>query len=223
MEIKVVHNVLKANDEFAAQTRALLREKGVLTVNLISSPGSGKTTLLERTVEALHEDWSLAVIEGDLATTRDAERIAHYGIPALQINTDGGCHLDAHLVQRCVRDLDLDRLDLLFIENVGNLVCPVGFDLGEDYKVGIMSVAEGDDKAAKYPRLFREAALVVLNKIDLLPYVDFDVDRFRADVAAINANVPVLEMSCRTGEGIEAWLEWLRSGVENKSDGREGS
>ncbi|HIE52789.1 MAG TPA: hydrogenase nickel incorporation protein HypB [Armatimonadetes bacterium] len=210
MEIKIVRNVLRANDEVAARNRALLRQHGVFTVNLISSPGSGKTTLLERTLEALGEKWRLAIIVGDLATTRDAERIGRYGVPTVQINTEGACHLEAHLVARCLADLDLSHLEVLFIENVGNLVCPVGYDLGEEVKVGLVSVTEGDDKAAKYPRLFREAGCVVVNKTDLLPYVDFSRERFRAEVAAINARVPVLELSCRTGEGLDQWFSWLQ-------------
>ncbi|HNR29736.1 MAG TPA: hydrogenase nickel incorporation protein HypB [Candidatus Hydrogenedentes bacterium] len=211
MEIRVVEKVLKVNDELAQAVRDRLRPLGVATVNMISAPGSGKTTLIERAVEALGAARRIQVIEGDPDTTLDAERIAATGAPVVQINTAGGCHLEANLVLRALEQLDLAPGDLLVIENVGNLVCPVSFDLGEDKRVAVVSVTEGHDKPAKYPKLFRCADLVVLNKIDLLPHVDFDVARFREYVEKLQPGVPVLDVSCRTGEGVDAWADWLRA------------
>jgi hydrogenase nickel incorporation protein HypB len=208
MRVDVVHNVLKLNDALAAQIRSRLHERGIFTLNLISAPGSGKTTLLERTLAHFGERLGQAVIVGDLATSRDAERLAQFA-RCVQINTDGGCHLDAAMVANALDTLDLDGVEVLYIENVGNLVCPVGFDLGHDAKVGVISVTEGEDKVAKYPRLWREADVVLLNKIDLLPYVPFDRDRFYADLRDINGTVPVIEVAAAKGEGLEAWFAWV--------------
>lgn len=219
MEIRVVEKVLKVNDELAQAVRDRLRPLGVATINMISAPGSGKTSLIERAVQALEGVRRVSVIEGDPDTTLDAERIAATGAPVVQINTAGGCHLEANLVLRALGQLDLAAGDLLVIENVGNLVCPVSFDLGEDKRVAVVSVTEGHDKPAKYPKLFRCADLVILNKIDLLPYVDFDNARFREYVEKLQPGVTVLEVSCRTGQGIEAWAAWLRALVPQGAEG----
>ncbi|MBI2302129.1 MAG: hydrogenase nickel incorporation protein HypB [Armatimonadetes bacterium] len=208
MRVDVVHNVLKLNDALAAQIRARLHAAGIFTLNVISAPGSGKTTLLERTLAHFGAEIGQAVIVGDLATSRDAERLAPFA-RAVQVNTDGGCHLDAAMVANALEALDLTGVELLWVENVGNLVCPVGFDLGHDVKVGLLSVPEGEDKVAKYPRLWREADAVLLNKVDLLPYVSFDRERFYADLRAINETVPVFEVQATTAETLRGWFEWV--------------
>ena len=209
-EIRVVQNILRANEELAGQVRRRLTEAGVVSFNLIGSPGAGKTALLERTLPALKDDVRLAVIEADCATSRDAERVAALGVEVVQVNTGKGCHVPAQLVLRALEGLALDDLDLLLIENVGNLVCPSELDIGETAKIAVISVAEGDDKPQKYPMLFRQAAAVVLNKIDLAPYTPFDRERFESDLRGVNAAVPLFGVSCTTGEGIDAWAAWLR-------------
>ncbi|MCC7491772.1 MAG: hydrogenase nickel incorporation protein HypB [Fimbriimonadaceae bacterium] len=208
MRVDVVHNVTKLNDAMAQQIRETLREKRIFCLNLISSPGSGKTTILERTLDHLRDELRCAVIVGDLATSIDAYRMAEYA-PTIQINTDGGCHLDAAMVSTALESLKLDELDVLFIENVGNLVCPVGFDLGQDVKVGILSVTEGEDKVAKYPRIWREASIVLLNKIDLAPFVFFNRTKFYADLEQVNALLPVIEMSATKGDGVSRFCDWI--------------
>jgi hydrogenase nickel incorporation protein HypB len=209
MEVKIVRRLLKANDEWAEKIRNLLLASRVFSVNLISSPGSGKTTLLEQTVDRLKDKYKMLVLEGDIATTRDADRINKHGIPAIQLITEGSCHLDANLVYKALEEIDLPEMDIVFIENVGNLVCPSEFDLGEAAKVAVLSVPEGDDKLLKYPKLFREASCVILNKIDLLPYLDFKKDQFYADLKQLNPTIPVFEISCRTQEGLDSWIQWL--------------
>lgn len=211
MEIKVVKRILEANEQHAEVVRQRLREAGVVSLNLISAPGSGKTSLIEATIRALRGKVRLGVIEGDPDTTRDAERIARLDVPVVQINTEGGCHLEATMVLRALEEMALDGLQLLFIENVGNLVCPVVFDLGETYRVAVVSAAEGHDKPAKYPALFRTAHVTVLNKVDLIPYLDFDEAQFTADVRRLNPQMPILRVSCRTGEGISEWVQWLEA------------
>ena len=220
MKIKILRKVMEANDEIAMQIRNLLREKSVLAFNLIGSPGSGKTSLLERTIEKLKPQLSIAVVEGDIATTRDAERIARLDVPVVQLHTDGECHLHANLVRQSLSDLNLEDIDILFIENVGNLVCPVEFDIGEFAKVGVLSVAEGDDKPLKYPLLFRKSGCIVLNKIDLLPYVNFERTQFYSDIEKIDSTLKVIEVSCRTGEGIEDWVIWIQE-MQSKCVKRE--
>lgn len=210
MEIKVVERVMKVNDELAGQVRAQLAASGLRALNLISAPGSGKTSLIEAALRFAGPSFRIGVIEGDPDTTLDAERIAACGAPVVQINTAGGCHLEANLVLQALAQLDLAALDLLVIENVGNLVCPVSFDLGEAARVAVVSTTEGHDKPAKYPKLFRTADVVVLNKVDLLPHVDFDVDALRGYVERLKPGVPVLDVSCRTGQGVEDWVAWLR-------------
>ena len=186
MEIRIMKNILDRNQNKADEVRNLLAEKKVKMVNIISSPGAGKTTLLERTCEALGGKIRIGIIEGDVTTDRDAQRLKKYNIPIVVINTEGGCHLDSHSISKVIGMFDLDKLDLLFVENVGNLICPSEFDLGEDFKLAVVSTAEGDDKPAKYPRLFSEAGAVILNKTDLLPYTNFNTEAFKADLAAIN-------------------------------------
>lgn len=215
MKVDVIHKVMKMNDEVAGSVRRRLEECGMAAINLISGPGSGKTSLIESAARAANGCLRLGVIEGDPDTALDAERIARCEVPVVQINTGGGCHLEANLVDRALDRLPLAELDLLIIENVGNLVCPVEFDLGESRRVAVVSTAEGHDKPAKYPKLFRTADLVVLNKIDLLPHVDFDVDAFLAYVNDLRPGVTVLQTSCRTGAGIGAWMAWLKDTARN--------
>ncbi|WP_374288549.1 hydrogenase nickel incorporation protein HypB [Desulfovibrio desulfuricans] len=220
MQIPVVRNVLEANEKMAGHVRRLLSEKGILALNLISSPGAGKTTLLERTLSDLAGEFRMAVVEGDLQTDNDARRVAATGAQAVQINTDGGCHLDSNMILTSLESLDLSGVDILFIENVGNLVCPVEFDCGEDAKVALLSVTEGDDKPEKYPLLFNLAKALVLNKTDLLPYVDFDLARARSFATKLNKELDIFEVSCRKGDGLEGWYNWLRSMRAAKKEGR---
>jgi hydrogenase nickel incorporation protein HypB len=209
INVKVLKNVLEANDTLAARIRQQLTAVKVTAINLISAPGAGKTSLLERTLPLLKPRYRLGVLEGDIATTRDADRIAKLGVPVVQLLTGGTCHLEAPLVQRGLGELNLNALDLVFIENVGNIACPAEFDLGEKAKVGILSVTEGHDKPGKYPLLFHEVAALVLNKIDLLPHTDFDKAAFLADFRKLNATAPVFEVSCKTGHGLSEWAHWL--------------
>lgn len=209
--VPIVKPLLERNDAEARHNREHLDEHGVFAVNLMSAPGSGKTRLLEATVCALNAEWPCAVIEGDLETDNDAARIRRHGVPAVQITTGSACHLDAHMVHEALHELDLDGLDLLFIENVGNLVCPASFALGAHRNVVLVSVTEGDDKPAKYPVMFRAADLVLVSKVDLLGAVDdFDVRNIARHVRAIGNPAPVIAISARSGEGVDQWLEWLR-------------
>jgi hydrogenase nickel incorporation protein HypB len=202
--------VLAKNDQLAQANRHWLAEREILAVNLMSSPGSGKTTLLERTIRDLDGDLPVSVIEGDQETQFDARRIQATGCRAIQINTGAGCHLDADMVARGLRMLEPPSASVVVVENVGNLVCPALFDLGEAARVVVTSVTEGADKPLKYPQMFRAADLVLLNKIDLLPYVDFDVDRFTDDARSLNPRVAVLPLSATKGDGVPEWLDWLR-------------
>ncbi len=215
MKVNVVENVLKVNDELAAKVRERLQAAAVSAINFISAPGSGKTTLIECALRNGIGGTAIGVIEGDPDTSLDAERIAALDTPVVQVNTAGGCHLEANLIMRALESFDLESLDLLLIENVGNLVCPVSFDLGETKRVAVVSTPEGHDKPAKYPMLFRVADLVVLNKVDLLPYLDFDEEFFTNAVRKLNPGAPILRVSCRSGEGIGGWREWLRSCVRS--------
>ena len=207
--VTVRQNVMKANDEVAGANRRRLEETATLAVNLISSPGSGKTTLLERTIERLKDRWSLAVIAGDVQTERDADRLRKYGIPVLAIETGGSCHLDARQVANVLEPLDLSGIDLLLIENVGNLVCPSAYDLGEEMKVVLVSVAEGEDKPWKYPAIFRRAGALVVTKIDLAPYVNASVARIIDAARSYQRDLPAFPTSGYTGEGLEDWVAWL--------------
>lgn len=215
-EVRLEKNILGANEMLARRNRAAFNQQNLLVINLMSSPGSGKTTILERTIETLGGKLRLGVIEGDLYTDQDAQRIENKGAPVVQINTEGACHLDASMVGRAYEQLKSLPLDVVFIENVGNLVCPAEFDLGEDLRAVVVSVAEGHDKITKYPLIFREAAVILVNKIDLLPYTDFSLDKFNSDIRSINPWAPVFQVSGRTGEGIQEWCEWLAGEVLKK-------
>lgn len=210
MKINVVQNVLAANDAVARDNRQRMEVAGVLAVNITSAPGSGKTTLLEKTIPALAPDLRSAVIVGDLQTSRDAERLQDLAVEVAQINTEGGCHLSATMVRAALDTLKLDNIAFLFIENVGNMVCPAGFDLGEHARVAMLSVPEGDDKVAKYPTLFQPADVILLNKIDLSELLGHNVNQIRKDLAHINTRAPLIEISSKTGEGMGLWLDWLR-------------
>ncbi len=216
MEIKVMKNILDRNQNRANEVRNLLAEKQVVMINLISSPGAGKTTLLEKTLGELTLKYRVAVIEGDITTDRDARRLQKFNIPIVVINTEGGCHLDSHSISKALGSFSLDDLDVIFVENVGNLICPSQFDLGETFKLAIVSTAEGDDKPAKYPMLFREARGVVLNKMDLIDYTNFSLENFKKDLQMINPALPLLEISCTRGDGMQGWFEWIVKQVENK-------
>lgn len=215
-----MQDILGENDKVAAAVHERLAAQRVFVLNLLGSPGSGKTTLLEKTMAALKDEMKMAVIEGDLFTSKDAERIARHGVPVIQINTSGGCHLDAPMVEKALADLPTEGLDLLVIENVGNLVCPAEFALGEDAKAVVLSVTEGNDKPMKYPLIFKESALTILNKIDLVPYTDFDVAAAENDIGTIHPGASVLPLSARTGEGMAAWLDWLRERVRERGAAR---
>jgi hydrogenase nickel incorporation protein HypB len=209
MKVKVVTRILEANDRIAEENRKRFKEAGVYVVNLMGAPGAGKTTLLERTISALKPHLMIGVIEGDIVGSDDAERISALDVPVVQINTGGACHLDANMVSEVLSELPLKDLDLLIIENVGNLVCPAEFMVGEDMKIMVLSVAEGHDKPLKYPLMFRESSALVLNKIDLLPYMNTDMNKVRNDSLALNPKLKIFEVSCSTGTGIEAWAQWL--------------
>jgi len=219
MKISVVRNILEANDRIAQQNRDLFNENGLFVINLMSSPGAGKTSLLERTIDALRNELKMGVIEGDIQSSQDAERVAAKGVPAVQINTDGACHLDGNMIRDTFGEFNFQEIDLLVVENVGNLVCPAEFKVGEDYKVMILSVTEGDDKPAKYPLMFHESKVLLINKIDLVPYVDCSVEKIEEDSLKINPDLTIFRISCKTGEGLEAWYDWLREQVISKKPG----
>ena len=221
MEIPIVRNVLEANDRIAHDLRDIFAKHKILVLNLISSPGSGKTSLLERTLRDLKQEFCMAVIEGDLQTDNDARRVAATGAKAVQINTDGGCHLDGNMIAEALKSFDLNEIDILFVENVGNLVCPVEFDCGEDAKVALLSAAEGDDKPEKYPRLFQLAQVMIINKIDLLDYVDFSVENAARHAKVLNNDLQVFELSCKTAVGLEAWYAWLRNALLTKRNSQK--
>ena len=202
-------NILSANDEIAALNREMFARHGVIVMNLMGSPGSGKTTLLEKTLTNLVGKINVAVIEGDLFTAKDAQRIERLGVDVIQINTAGGCHLDAAMIRKACESLDMDALDLLIVENVGNLVCPAEFDIGENFKAVVLSITEGDDKPLKYPLIFKESAAVVLNKIDLLPFTNFDMQSAREDLTTLHPTIKIFETSCTRGDGLELWTQWL--------------
>jgi len=214
--ITVERKILQKNDEVAAANRQTFTNSGLFTINLVSSPGAGKTTLLERTLEKITGQMRISVVEGDVQTDNDARRIAAYDIPVVQIVTNGACHLEAQLVKDAVVNLPLADTDLLIIENVGNLVCPASYDLGEDMKVVLFSTTEGDDKPLKYPKMFRVADVCVINKTDLLPYIEFDIQKARENALNINPNLTIFEISAKTGEGMDAWLKWLAGEVERR-------
>jgi hydrogenase nickel incorporation protein HypB len=211
-KIPVEKKVLSENDKLAADIRAQLKQRSIVALNLVSSPGSGKTSLLERTLGALNNTLRIGLIAGDVQTENDANRLKRAGGKMVRpIVTGGACHLDAKMVSRVLPEIDLDKIDLLFIENVGNLVCPSSYDLGEDMKVVLISTTEGDDKPLKYPGMFRRSSVMVINKIDLLGSSDFDMNRVKENARSINADLKTFEVSCRTGEGLEAWYAWIKS------------
>ncbi len=209
MKIDVVKNILNANEQMAAENKRLFEKRGIIAVNIMASPGAGKTSLILRTIEGLGRP--IAVIEGDIASTFDAEKVGEKQVPVVQINTGGACHLDASMIRTSLEKLSLDKAKYLFIENVGNLVCPAEFMLGEKVRVLVASVPEGDDKPFKYPGMFSTVQAVVLNKMDVLPYIDFNVSRFMEGVRAVNQAAPVFQVSCRTKEGLEDWIDWLKT------------
>jgi hydrogenase nickel incorporation protein HypB len=217
MKVAVVKNILEANQRLAEENRQAFDERGLLVINLMSSPGAGKTTLLEKTIHLLRNEYKVGVVEGDIQSSYDAERIGKTGAPVVQINTGGACHLDSNMVREALRTLDLRNLNLLVIENVGNLVCPAEFQLGEHFKAMILSVAEGDDKPLKYPLMFQESRVLLINKIDLLPFCDCNVNLMEERARAINPSLQIFRVSCRTGEGLEAWIAWLRGEIGKRA------
>jgi hydrogenase nickel incorporation protein HypB len=219
VQVSVVEEIMSANDRLAADVRARLDEAGVFALNMMASPGAGKTSLITRTVGALKDELRIGAVDGDIATTIDADRIAALGVPAVQINTGGACHLDAAMLQSALPKLPLGELDLLIVENVGNLICPATFDLGTHRSVLIASVPEGDDKPYKYPVMYRGVDALVLNKIDVLEAFDFDVDYFRKGVEPLNPGLALFPLSCKTGEGLDAWLDWVKSEAKGNVSG----
>ncbi|SNZ21447.1 hydrogenase nickel incorporation protein HypB [Cohaesibacter gelatinilyticus] len=209
--IQIETDIMAKNDGYAHANRSLMQKKGIFSLNLVSSPGSGKTTLLTKSIEDLKDELPISVIEGDQQTANDAERIRATGVSAIQVNTGKGCHLDGHMVGHALESLEPEDKSLLFIENVGNLVCPAGFDLGEAHKVAILSVTEGEDKPLKYPDMFHAADVMLLNKIDLLPYLTFDVDACIENARKVNPKIKVLKVSATSGEGMEQWYQWIRA------------
>jgi len=217
--IPVVRRVLDVNDMMARQNREMFSEKGLFVMNMMSSPGSGKTTTLEKTLAEIMPDIKSAVIVGDICTSNDADRLAQTGAPVVQVNTDefgGDCHLAAHVIGKAAEDIDLDAIDLLIVENVGNLVCPAEFDIGEDVRTVVLSVTEGEDKPLKYPLMFRECDAAILNKIDLLPYLDYDLKWARDNILQIHPDMPIFELSAKTKEGLTPWLDWLKTSMAQK-------
>jgi hydrogenase nickel incorporation protein HypB len=218
--IELQKDILSHNNSIGFENGDIFARKGIFVLNLMSSPGAGKTTLLERTIELLKGRYQLGVIEGDIATAFDAERIGAHGVPVIQINTGGACHLDSSMIRKVLADFDLDRLDMLIIENVGNLVCPAEFFLGEDAKAVILSVTEGEDKPLKYPLIFRLAAALIINKIDLLPYIECSVPRIVRDATGINPSLAIFQTSCTGRQGLDAWKAWLEGEMRKKKKSR---
>ena len=214
--IRVVEDLLAKNKRLAAGNRQLFASNHLLVLNLVSAPGSGKTSILEQTIADLKGELNFSVLEGDQQTTNDADRIAATGVPVKQINTGAGCHLDAHMVGHGVESFDLVETDILMIENVGNLVCPASFDLGEDHKVVVLSITEGEDKPLKYPLMFQAADLMLINKIDLLPHINFDLEQCKAFARQINPHIEIMELSCHSGAGMQQWYDWLVQGANRK-------
>ena len=214
--IRVDEDLLAKNKRRAADNRQLFASNHLLVLNLVSAPGSGKTSILEQTIADLKGELNFSVLEGDQQTTNDADRIAATGVPVKQINTGAGCHLDAHMVGHGVESFDLVETDILMIENVGNLVCPASFDLGEDHKVVVLSITEGEDKPLKYPLMFQAADLMLINKIDLLPHINFDLEQCKAFARQINPQIEIMELSCHSGAGMQQWYDWLVQGTNRK-------
>ncbi len=213
MKIKVVSKILEANERIAEENKKVFKDAHVYVINLMSAPGAGKTSLLEKTINVLGNELSIGVIEGDIVGSDDAERINSLGSPVVQINTGGSCHLDANMIHEVMRDLPLKELDMVFIENVGNLVCPAEFDTGENEKVMILSVSEGHDKPLKYPLMFQESSTLVINKIDLLPYLDTDIEKIKRDAWSLNPDLKIFELSCKSNEGFDKWIDYLKTHI----------
>jgi hydrogenase nickel incorporation protein HypB len=215
-EIKVVTNILQTNEEITKKNKRMLEEKGIFVVNLMSSPGSGKTSILEKVIARLKNEINIAVIEGDIYTTKDAERIGAQGVQVVQINTGGACHLDGEMIKGALDSLDLESIELLIIENVGNLVCPAEFEIGEDIKVSVLSTTEGNDKPLKYPLMFEKSGVVILNKTDLIEFTNFNKEEFYKDIKSLNANALVFETSCTKDQGLNEICNWVKEKVEDK-------
>ena len=216
MKINVMTDILEANDRIAADNANVFNKHRNLVLNLMSSPGAGKTTLLEKTAEAFRDELRLGVITGDVETSRDAERLKKYKLPVVQLTTGNACHLDANMITYALPHIDLKKIDILIIENVGNLVCPAGFKLGEDYKIMMLSVTEGDEKPLKYPQMFRESSLLLINKLDLLEYTNFSLKEAKANVKKVNPKMDIIDISCTTGEGVSDWISWLNHRYQKK-------
>jgi hydrogenase nickel incorporation protein HypB len=214
VKVSVVKNVLDANDRIAAQNRELFDKNKVYVINLMSSPGAGKTSLVEHTILALRDKYKIGVIEGDIQDTYDADRIAKLNIPVVQINTGGACHIDGNMIREALPAFDLSKTDLLIVENVGNLVCPAEFKIGENMKIMLLSTPEGADKPAKYPLMFQESAALLINKIDLMPYVDFDLAKAKRDALSLHKDLKIFEVSCKAATGLDAWTKWLTERID---------
>ena len=217
MKVSVVKNILEANDRIADLNKKLFDAKKVLVINIMSSPGAGKTTLITSTINALKKDYKIAVIEGDIQSSYDADIIAATGVQAVQINTGGACHIDGNMISETFDEFNFDEIDLLIVENVGNLVCPAEFQMGEDYKVMLLSIPEGDDKPLKYPLMFHESSVLLINKVDLLPYIDCSVEKIKSESLKINPGMEIFEVSGKTGLGLENWIGWLKEKIEAKN------
>ncbi len=215
-KISVVEKVHSANDQLAAENKQLLDQAGVFSLNIMASPGAGKTSLIERTLADLIPDFEVAAVDGDIATSIDADRAAEAGATAVQINTGGQCHIDAHMLRNALRELSLADFDLLLVENVGNLICPASFKLGTDRNILIASIPEGDDKPYKYPTMYQDLDALIINKVDLLPYVDFDMEYFKKGVEMLNPALVTFPLSCKTGEGVSAWTSWIADQIQAK-------
>ena len=216
MKVKVLQNILDANNQIANKNRQILDNNKILAINIMSSPGAGKTSLILQTINKLKDGVRIAVIEGDIASSIDADRISKEGVTVVQINTGGSCHLDANMVSNALDNLPLTDIDLLFIENVGNLICPAEFKIGEHKRIALLSMPEGDDKPYKYPLLFTEAEVIIINKTDLLPVLDFDIDAFCRAVTGLNPKAKIFQVSCKTGDGIEQWVSWLETELKGR-------
>ncbi|WBW95811.1 hydrogenase nickel incorporation protein HypB [Oceanirhabdus sp. W0125-5] len=215
-QILVKKNILGTNNEIAKKNRELLKEKGIFTINMLGSPGAGKTSVLEKIIKSLKKELNMCVIEGDLYTTKDADRIESHGIQVLQVNTGGGCHLDALMIEEALSNINIEDTDFLIIENVGNLVCPASYDLSEDMKVTVLSITEGNDKPLKYPSMFQRSEVLIVNKIDLLEYTNFSMDDLYEDIKSLNENIKIFEVSCTTEEGIKDLAEYFKEKIKEK-------
>jgi hydrogenase nickel incorporation protein HypB len=214
VKVTVVKKVLDANDRIAEDNRKLFDQHNIFVINLMSSPGAGKTSLVERTIQAIKDNYRIAVIEGDIQDTYDADRIAKLNIPVVQINTGGACHIDGNMIREAFPSFDFNKIDLLIVENVGNLVCPAEFKIGENIKVMLLSTPEGADKPSKYPLMFQESAALLINKMDLLSYVDFDLEKAKRDSLSLNKDLKIFEVSCKTADGLDAWIAWLTQRID---------